>query len=415
MKLHDDPPVHLTYCLNIHPGERWDENVAAIRDHALRVRNAVAPDRAFGLGLRLGREAAEELSRPARLEQFRDFLRTNGLYVFTINGFPYGRFHGMAVKADVYRPDWRSDERRDYTLRLIDILAALLPDGVTGSISTVPGAYKPWIRAEQDVEAMARRLAETAARAAEVLDRTGRDICIALEPEPDCYVETTDQAVEFLTGALPAVGAPIVAERLGISADAAAGALARHVGVCFDTAHAAVQFESPPDSLRRLASAGVRVGKVQLSAALRLTAGEEALRRLEDFADEVYLHQVRLRRPDGPIEAHADLPEALAAARAAAAETELRVHFHVPLFFEGAGGLHSTADLLDNEFWSVLLGWPGQAARAVEHLEIETYTFDVLPDEIRPADVADSIAREYEWVLAAVRRAGGRGWGGECG
>jgi sugar phosphate isomerase/epimerase len=407
MKLATDPPAHLTYCLNIHPGESWDENLAAIERHALRVRRAVAPDRPFGLGLRLSHAAADELRRPERLDAFRELLREQDLYAFTINGFPYGRFHGTAVKADVYRPDWRTDERRDYTLRLIDILAELLPEGVSGSISTVPGAYDAWIRTDADVAAMAERLGEVAAHAADTLRRTGRDVCVALEPEPDCFLETTGQAVSFLTNALPALAAPIVAERLGVGAGEARGAIARHVGVCFDTAHAAVQYEDLPASLRLLASSGVRIAKVQLSAALRLANTPEALRRLKDFVDPVYLHQVRMRLAPETTEIFPDLPEAIAAAEIEPDDSEeLRVHFHVPLFFEGSGGLEATSDLLDDEFWRLVLG-PGEAGGArAEHLEIETYTFDVLPDDLRPADVADSIAREYRWVLDAIDRAG---------
>ena len=386
MILSTDPPLHLTYCLNIHPGQTWSENFAAIADKALAVRQAVAPGRRFGLGLRLSNEAAEELAQPAKLDSFGRFLQDHDLYVFTINGFPYGRFHGEPVKEDVYRPDWRTRERRDYTIRLIDILAALLPEGVSGSISTVPGAYKPWIRTADDVKQMCRMLAAAAAHAAAVLSETGRDVCIALEPEPDCFIENTGEAIAFFTETLPA--------------EVGGAEATRHLGLCFDTAHAAVEFEEPAAALGRLVDAGVRVGKVQLSSALSLRPTAEALRRLGDFADPVYLHQVKLRLADGRIESYADLPAALAAAESApAADTQLRVHFHVPLFFTQAGSLASTSSLLDEGFWRFAAGG------AVEHLEIETYTFDVLPDDLRPPDVVESIRREFEWVLGRIAAA----------
>ncbi len=402
MILSSSPPLHLTYCLNIHPGQTWAENFAAVRDKAMRVRRAVAPARSFGLGLRLSNEAAVELSQQARLAEFREFLAANDLYVFTINGFPYGRFHGTAVKEDVYRPDWRTPERRDYTIRLIDILAALLPEGVTGSISTVPGSYKPWVRTPDDVERMCRMLAEAAAHAQAIRDDAGRDVSIALEPEPDCFIENTNEAVAFFTETLPAA-TPALAEHLGIPSDRVARMLSRHVGLCFDTAHAAVQFEDPAESLCRIASAGVRVGKVQLSAALRLRPTRAALRRLGGFADPVYLHQVRARRPDGGTDSFPDLPEAIASVRAAeAAEAELRVHFHVPLFFAEAGGLASTGPLLGEEFWELLAPSAGAHTGPTSHLEIETYTFDVLPEDLRAADVTESIQKEFEWVLARL-------------
>ncbi|HUS90655.1 MAG TPA: metabolite traffic protein EboE [Phycisphaerae bacterium] len=393
-----DPLLHLTYCLNIHRGESWAENLAAIRDHALRVRRAVAPGRPFGLGLRLGHQAAEELAQADRLAELRGFLAENDLYAFTVNGFPYGPFHGTAVKEDVYRPDWRTAERRDYTIRLIDILAALLPEGVPGSISTVPGAYKAAVRTPDDVTRMCRMLAEAAAHAERVYGETGRDICIALEPEPDCFLETADEAVAFFGETLPAQAArddgPMRATG-GRGGDI----LRERLGVCLDTAHAAVEFEDPAAVLDRLVSAGVRVGKVQLSAALRLSPTAQALRRLGDFADAVYLHQVKLRGADGAIRGFADLPEGIAAAQGEGEDTELRVHFHVPLFFVEAGGLASTSGLLGREFWAKVTS-PGAAPTG--QLEIETYTFDVLPAELRLPDVADSVVREYEWVLERI-------------
>ena len=39
----------------------------------------------------------------------------------------------------------------------------------------------------------------------------------------------------------------------------------------------------------------------------------------------------------------------------------------------------------------------------VNHLEIETYTFNVLPVEIRSVGIAKSIVREFEGVVNKVR------------
>ena len=188
-----------------------------------------------------------------------------------------------------------------------------------------------------------------------------------------------------------------MARDVDLDGDAAAAIVRRHIGMCLDTAHAAVEFEDPAESLARLIAANVRIAKVQLSSALRLTPTPEALTELETFVDPVYLHQVKLRRADGGVESFADLPAAIADARcrADAADCELRVHFHVPLFFTEAGPLASTSDLLGPAFWRSLADQPSG-----EHLEIETYTFDVLPRNLRPADVVESIRHEYAWVLA---------------
>ena len=401
MRVQDRPPLHLTYCLNVHPGESWETNLAAIRDYAMAVRDRVAPGEPFGLGLRLGAQAADELGRPVALRDFGQFLAEHGLYVFTINGFPYGRFHETAVKENVYRPDWCTPQRRDYTIAMANILSALLPEGVAGSISTVPGSYKGWIRSTDQVRQMACMLADAAMHLARIRECTGRDIVLALEPEPDCYLETTGECVNFLTGPLAVEGAEHLAQSFGLSRSTARAMLTDHVGVCFDASHLAVQFEDLASSLKCLADEGIRVGKVHLSAALRIRGAPDAMDQMRPFVDAVYLHQVKARTKDGRIISYADLPEALAAAEAGPVVEDIaewRVHFHVPLFFAGRGSLESTSDLLAGEFAELL------RRGAAEHLEIETYTFAVLPEAMKARGLIDSIAEEYQWVFRNVLR-----------
>jgi len=393
MKIRHAPPIHLTYCLNVHPGESWPENLAAIAGKTLKVRDRVGVDRPFGLGLRLSRLAAGQLARPETLGAFRRFLRDHGLYVFTINGFPYGSFHAAPVKTDVYRPDWRRGERRDYTIDLADILAGLMDEGLTGSISTVPGSYGQWIRSDADVAAMAETLADVAAHLHTVRCARGKEIVLALEPEPDCYLEDVSGTIGFLTGPLAKTGAARLAGTLGVDASAARDILTRHIGVCLDTAHLAVKFEDLADGARRLTAAGVRVGKVQLSSALQLDGSPQALAEVERFNDAVYLHQVSVLAGDGTMQTYPDLPDALADPRAQGDDCRWRVHFHVPLHFTAAGALESTAELLDGRSAAVL------ADGLTEHIEIETYTYDVLPEPLRPFDVIDGIAAEYGRAL----------------
>ena len=381
MRLPGHPGVHLTYCLNIHRGETWAENFAAVRTHALAVKALVAPDKPFGLGLRLSNIASLQLAEPKALADFRAFLDTNGLYVFTINGFPYGEFHGTRVKENVYRPDWRDSARLEYTNRLADILAALLPEGVPGSISTVPVSYKTWMRNAGDVRLAAERIAQCAGHLAGILRRTGKTVVLALEPEPDCVIETTDEAVDFFAGPLAATGSRET--------------LDHHVGVCVDICHLAVEFEDPAASIERLTKAGIAIPKVQLSSALALTPTRAARRKLEDFADPVYLHQLKVRRASGEIVSYPDLDKAPEVRTADGPPgEEWRVHFHVPLYLGEYGELRSTSGLYTPALAKLL------TSGVTPHIEIETYTFDVLPAAAREADVVRSIAREYQWVLA---------------
>lgn len=391
MRIRRDPPLHLTYCLNVHPGETWSENFAAVREKALRVKGLVGRPGPFGLGMRMSRTAADTLADPAAAAEFRAFCDAHDLYVFTVNGFPYGPFHGTAVKENVYRPDWRQPERLAYTNRLTDILALLLPGGVCGSISTLPGSYKAWIKTRDDVRSMVCNLAEAAFHAREVLARTGRDISIALEPEPDCFLETTPETVDFFAGPLMEWGVGHLRAAHGLSAEAAESALRRHIGVCFDTAHMAVEFEDLAAGLARLRGAGIRVSKIHLSSALSLGDGADAPSALAGFCENVYLHQTRRKLPGGGTEVFADLPAALASP--ANPDDKWRVHFHVPLFFDESGDLRSTRSLFTPSFVKLV------ESGITEHVEIETYTFGVLPASLAVSDVTDGIAREYRWVL----------------
>ena len=397
MILQHQPPLHLTYCLNIHPGEKWADNFAAIQTHALAVKQRVAPDQYFGLGLRIAHHAAAELAGSERLvDEAREFLAEHQMYVFSINGFPYGRFHAGSVKEKVYAPDWRTPERRDYTMLLADVFANFLPPDVDGSISTVPCSFKPWIQDDGDRIVMAKNLAAVVAYLAALHDETGQEIHLGLEPEPDCYLETTEEMISFYNNALLTAGVDEVARILGYTRAQAEVAMRCHLGVCLDTCHAALQFEDPLASLRAYRAEGIRISKIQISAALAGIASPALWTALQPFAEPVYLHQVKATTKDGSRVAWYDLPTALDEAPNFPELDQVRVHFHVPLFFQGNGAFHSTAATLTPDFFHEL------REGACSHLEIETYTYDVLPESMRTDDVVKSIAREYSWVLGQL-------------
>jgi len=386
---------HLTYCTNIHPGETWPEVAASLGRHLPEVKRRVAADQPFGVGLRLSAVATAALREPAALEQLKALLEDNGCYVFTINGFPYGPFHGRPVKEQVYQPDWRHEERVTYSAQLADLLAELLPadPALEGSISTVPGTFKPLAEAPGATLEMTRNLVRHAAHLVDIRERTGRTIALALEPEPCCFLETIAETVAFFEQHLfGAAAIRHLIELTGLAPGEAEAALRRHLGVCYDVCHAAVEFEDPRGSLRALRSAGIGVPKLQLSAALRIAeVGAATAAQLQPFDEPVYLHQV-IERRDGRLTRHLDLPQALATLDEAAG-AEWRVHFHVPVFLAELTDFSTTQAFL-GEILALHRREPISA-----HLEVETYTWDVLPARYRQVGVASAIARELTWVI----------------
>ncbi len=397
MKLAAPGAPHLTYCTNIHPGETWAEVRANLERYVVPVRARVAPGRRFGIGLRLSGAAADALAVPAVLAELQTFLAGHDLYVFTINGFPFGAFHGTRVKEQVYAPDWLDDARLAYTNRLATLLAALVPSEVSyGSVSTVPGAFRARAASPDAAAAIADRLLRHVAHLMDTEASTGRSIRTALEPEPWCVLETVADAIGFFQRHLyTAAAAQRLAALSGRAVAASFAAIRRHLGVCFDACHMAVEFEDPAEALARLVEAEIAVVKVQISAGMAATVGgdDAGIRNaLASFADDVYLHQVVERR-EGALRRFVDLPDALATATDDRAIREWRVHFHVPLFREALGVVRSTQP------WVVTL-LEALRARAYDgHLEVETYTWDVLPASFRGEPVEHAVARELAWVL----------------
>lgn len=354
----------LTYCTNIHPGESWDEVQAALFAHAPQVRDGLGSPGPFPLGVWLSGRAALEIEARGSA-QFVAWLERERCEVRSLNGFPFGAFHGVRVKERAYLPDWRDDERRAYTVRLARILAGWMPPGSKGVISTVPLGFR-----EDGDWSLARRNLVAALEALDaVAQDTGKEIVLALEAEPGCMLETTGEIIRFF-------------DELRLPE-----ALARHAGICFDCCHHAVEFESPAESLRRLAAAGVRVAQAHVTAALRVPGGE--LARLARFCEPVYLHQAVGRRTDGSLARFDDLPLALAARVDGPAFDEWRVHFHVPVFAARLGDCETTRPQLV-EMLNVL---PKSVPKVVE-----TYSFGVLPPELQEASMAASIVRELRWV-----------------
>lgn len=381
--------IHLAYCTNVHRGENWAETFAALETHVLPVRERVAPGRPYAIGLRLGQRAAAELAQPATLLAFQRWLERHDCYVFTINGFPYGSFHGTRVKEQVYAPDWSTPERLAYTQQLFSLLVALLPPGVAGSVSTVPASFKSFIAAEPERrKAIFSHLTACGRFLADLAAKSGRDLHLGLEPEPCCLLETTEETVEFF-GAWRAT-------------DPGVESLLRHVGVNYDCCHLAVEFESAPAALDRLANAGLRLSKLHLSSALRVRPDAAGRAALAALVEPVYLHQVVVGRAQSNAvrRRFIDLPDALADLTPSLPDDEWRVHFHVPLHATPGAPFSDTRDHLTGA-----LDWLKAHPGACDHLEMETYTWEVLPAAWR-LPIGEQLVHEYAWTLGALAQRG---------
>ncbi|MEU0019341.1 metabolite traffic protein EboE [Streptomyces rochei] len=368
----DGSTVHLAYCTNVHPAETLDGVLAQLRDHCEPVRRRLGRDR-LGIGLWLAKDAAHALvTDPSALRGLRGELDRRGLEVVTLNGFPYEGFGAEEVKYRVYKPDWADPERLEHTTSLARVLAGLLPDDVTdGSISTLPLA---WRTAYDETRADKARsaLATLGERLDALQELTGRSIRIGLEPEPGCIVETTRDAITPLTV---------------IGHD--------RIGVCVDTCHLATSFEDPHTALDALTAARVPVVKSQLSAALHAEHPSRPAVRdaLAAFAEPRFLHQARTTTATAGLRGTDDLDEALAAGGPLPDTAPWRAHFHVPLHADPAAPLTSTLPVLK----SALSRLVGGARPLTRHLEVETYTWQALPAQLRPrgrAQLTDGIAAE---------------------
>lgn len=364
----DGQTIHLSYCTNVHAGEDLPEIMAQLDTYAAEVRRLVPADR-LGVGLWLAAPVAAQLAAdPDAVARLGRDLDARGLEVVTFNGFPYQSFHAPVVKYAVYQPDWLTRERMDYTVNLAQILAGMLPeDAARGSVSTLPLAWRtPWT--PQQSTAVRQRLAELATQLAAVRAQTGRLVRVAFEPEPGCVVESTADAAAALSWADP-----------------------EYLGVCLDLAHLACAWEEPAAALAKLARAGLPVVKVQVSAALEAERPDEAdtAAALRGYAEPRFLHQTR----SAAGQAADDLAQALDAHLAG----PWRVHFHVPVHAAPQPPLHSTIDVLRTAL-DVLVG--GETP-VCDHLDVETYTWSVLPPAQRPAspaELAEGIAAELRFT-----------------
>jgi len=372
------------YCTNVHANASLEKTRANLEKHALGVKRRISPNEPMGIGLWLSANAAQELVSSGQVTDFAGWLREIGLVPFTMNGFPYGDFHEPVVKHKVYQPTWYEPARLEYTLQLAEILDQLLPQGVEGSISTLPIAWPSKLRApleEALSQAAATNLRKAAQGLAKLEVRSGRLISLCIEPEPGCVLDTAEDILAlFHEYVLPGGNERIIR---------------RHLRVCHDICHSAVMFEDQAGAIRKYQTAGIEIGKVQVSSAVgvdfdALPASERqaALELLRDkFVEPRYLHQTSVR-DDGKTTLYEDLPLAVAQAKPSG---QWRTHFHVPIYWQGSPPFLTFRDQIQPCIQAVL------AHSNCRHFEVETYAWGVLPPELQHAELAEGIAQEMEW------------------
>jgi len=390
----DGRTLWLAYGMNVHAGGDAATTTGAIASTVLPLRARLGVTGPFGLAVRWSAAGVAELQRDAGLrERLEGLLAEHDLHVFSGNAFVHGDFHGRPLKDEVYRPGWTALPRATYTQAFAHLLASLPFSGDRISLSTSPLGWKGWSPAEQDPGACARNLVQVASGLAHTARTTGRHVTLGLEPEPGCTLETTRELRAFFQG-------PLAAALEGRED------LRAHLGVCYDVCHQAVEWEDPVSNLAALSADRVPIAKLQASCALELPDASDPVGRgaLGRFDEPVYLHQVGACDADGRVHVAEDLRVVLEDP-AWQARGAWRSHFHVPVFrHEVAGGLQTTRPDLERALRI--------AARTplTDHIEIETYTWDVLPAEERAAgsgfDLVDALAREYAWVLGVLAEEG---------
>jgi hypothetical protein len=386
---------HLSYSTLVHPGDNWSEMRASLTTYLPEVKRRFCPDRRFGVSLRLSGASATQLATDqAERAWLRKFLAAEDLYVYTVNAFPQGSFKGRSVMENVYEPDWTTEDRVRYTCDVADILADITDADVAPTIQTMPLAYRPKVTSGAYVDLFTRNVLRVVAHLVDVERRTGRRVKLAIEPEPFCYLETIAETARYFQERLYSrSGADVLAEVSGLPLSEAFGALRRHLGVVFDICHQAVEFDDIPASLELLASIGVPVFKLQEAAALWVPeVTDDIVRELERFTGTIYLSQTSELR-DGEVTRHLNLIDAIKAWRREPGGTrEWRTHFHVPVFLDDLGPFRTTRFAIEQALAA------HRAHPQSTHLEIETYTWDVLPDHLKTGDITDYVVRELEWV-----------------
>jgi len=370
---------HLCYSLNVYPAESWAALFDILREKGKLIRKFAGQNskEPFALGLWLNSRLVSDLvdSEYTRLDDLKKLLLQENFYIFTVNAFPYGKFHGERIKENVYRPDWTNTDRLDYTCRVADILAELLPEKITGSISSLPGSYQQFIIEDEQIDIIAGNIILAGEHLRKIELDTGKRIILGLEMEPDCLWESPAEFILFYQ--------KYISKYPEIS---------KYIGICYDCCHQELICSSAGEGIRLFLEAGIPIAKIHLSSAVAAMVESDKEILVTNFADEVYLHQTRIDTGKEEYLKYPDLPEALAHADRSSVWI---THFHVPVYCEDLEGgliaekkeLRAVIELLKADH-GICANW-----------EIETYTYSVLPQRLKQLSLEESIGQEYHWLL----------------
>jgi hypothetical protein len=389
---------HLTYSTLVHPADDWEQLWHSLNTYLPKVKARIAGNKSFGVCIRLSAKTAQTLANSAaERDKLKKFLADNDMYIYTANAFVYGHFKGAAVKEQVYEPDWRSEERTNYAINVADVLADVCPPGIAPSIQTSPLGFKPRVTGQDVVASYTDHVLRVVAHLIELEARTGCTVQLALEPEPFCFLETTDETINYFTHHLYS-GAAVekLAKLAHVPIADANAALRRHLGIVYDICHQAVEYENISESLQNLVDAGIPVFKLQEAAALHMPeVTQGVVDTLKRYAKTIYLTQT-LEKRDGKINRFLNVDDAIAAFEKDPGPREWRTHIHVPVFLDDLGQFRTTRFAIEDA-----LRFHKQNPLS-RHLEVETYTWDMLPDSLKSGDIVDYICRELDWVKAQL-------------
>jgi hypothetical protein len=390
---------HLTYSTLVHPGDTWEDMWASLTTYVPKVKARFAPRERFGVSLRLSNASATTLvNSTAEREKLKKFLADNDLYLYTVNAFPYGPFKNTIVKEQVYEPDWRSEERTQYTINVANVLADVAPDWIEPSIQSAPLGFKPRVTGKDVVDSYTEHVMRVAAHLVKLEAETGRTVTLALEPEPFCFLETTDETVDYFTNHLySGRAAEMLARFANIAVSEAIVAQRKFIGTVFDICHQAVVYEDIATSLQKLVDAGIPIFKLQEAAAMRIpNVTQKVVDTLKRYAKTIYLTQT-VEKKDGKLTRFLNLEDAFKAWEADPGPREWRTHFHVPVFLDNLGEFGTTRFAIEDALKF------HKRRPLSRQLEIETYTWDVLPEQLKTGDIVDYVCRELEWVKGQLQ------------